>query len=304
MSAFSYTAPIISPREERAERDALTEEEKQKIHNDIYGGGSSIQHRIKETPEMIQNSQALLREAMNGIPDRDKVDYLEAVERVPELVDGESPSIAFLRCQHYDPWSAADRLVAYWKMRKLIFGADRAFLPMTLDGSMASEVQYLEKGIVLLLPDDKHGRPVVFWNRTGSTAAVAPRDSVARCWWYAMQQILNAASTTGYVIIVGAVGYDIYRHFDRILSKRMVSISQCMPMSVRAIHTCYGSGRTVLEIVLPVIKHILGKENRLRFLAHRASSNTELLSQFQSFGLSEAHVDVIHRGLLHRMELA
>jgi hypothetical protein len=42
----------------------------------------------------------------------------------------------------------------------------------------------------------------------------------------------------------------------------------CIPAKVKAIHICTGSGKSVTELVLPVLKQMAGKEMRLRFNLH------------------------------------
>jgi len=97
---FSYTCPRISEEEEKEERAALTEEEKQAIHDDMFGED----HEVEETEEMRRSGPLLLREALDCLPNEAKLDYLEALERYPRLVELESDPIAFLRCENYDAW--------------------------------------------------------------------------------------------------------------------------------------------------------------------------------------------------------
>ncbi len=63
-------------------------------------------------------------------------------------------------------------------------------------------------------------------------------------------------------------GYDLYQHFDRIMSKKMSQIVSCVPAKLKGMHGCTGSGKSVLGLVLPVMKHVVGKEIRLRFHLH------------------------------------
>jgi hypothetical protein len=186
MSAFTVIAPVVTLEEDQAEREALPEEERQSIRKEVYG--SEVE--IKETDAMAEKAVLLLQEALHEIPDVAKQAYLEALERAPLLVERESDPISFLRCEKYDAWVAAHRLVAYWEVRKKFFGPDRAFLPMTQTGAMAEDMEYAEKALMTMLPDDDHGRPVVCWDRIRATAAVAPRASVLRCCFY-LAQVLS-----------------------------------------------------------------------------------------------------------------
>jgi hypothetical protein len=200
MSAFSFSAPIVTPDDEQAEREALPEKERQRIREEVYG----VEDEMEETDTMVEKAVLLLQEALDEIPDVEKQTYLEALERAPLLVETESDPIRFLRCEKYDAGAAAHRLVSYWEVRKKIFGPDRAFLPMTQKGAMAEDMVYSEKGFSTMLPDDDHGRPVACCDRIRSTAAVAPRASVLRCTFY-VQQVLSEqerAQKRGYVLML------------------------------------------------------------------------------------------------------
>jgi hypothetical protein len=164
MSAFSFSAPIVTPDDEHAEREALPEEERQRIRKEVYG----VEDEMEETDTMVEKAVLLLQEALHDIPDVEKQTYLEALERAPLLVETESDPIRFLRCEKYVAGAAAHRLVSYWEVRKKIFGPDRAFLPMTQNGAMAEDMVYSEKGFTTMLPDDDHGRPVVCCDRIRS----------------------------------------------------------------------------------------------------------------------------------------
>jgi hypothetical protein len=179
-TCFSFTAPIVTEAEELVERDALTPEERVEIHNDLFG----VEDVTEETPQMIQNGLAMMCSALEDIPPGQKGDYLEALERVPRLVESESSPLAFLRAEEYDAWAAAGRLVEHWKLRKKIFGPDKAFLPMTLNGAMAEDVEKLELGTIRLLPDDENGRAVLFFDRIQCGNLGIDRQTAHRCMFY------------------------------------------------------------------------------------------------------------------------
>ena len=98
MPAFSFTAPQITEEDERREKEALTQEERKRLEDDLYGSNDLDEH-----PEMTETAAAYcLQQAMMQIPAEQKEAYLEALERAPELVAKESPAIAFMRCENYD----------------------------------------------------------------------------------------------------------------------------------------------------------------------------------------------------------
>jgi hypothetical protein len=200
MSAFTASAPMVTKQDEIIEREALTDDERQIICDEVYG----TEIIMPETETMLTEGTALMAQALQGIPDTEKLAYLEALERAPELVKRESDPVAFLRCEKYDCWAAAHRLVKYWNVRKMVFGPERAFLPMTQAGAMLEDIEYLQKGLYLILADDKFGRSVVYWDRIRSTNDVIPRDSLSRCNFYVLQAAYERASTQrkGFIMII------------------------------------------------------------------------------------------------------
>lgn len=77
----------------------------------------------------------------------DKQDYLDALRLAPVLIQNESHPIHFLRCEDFNPWTAAKRLVLYWKYRRAIF-TNRWLLPLLDDMSGAGALD--QDGIDLL----------------------------------------------------------------------------------------------------------------------------------------------------------
>jgi hypothetical protein len=45
-------------------------------------------------------------------------------------------------------------MLAYWKIRRKFFGEERAFLPLTMTGALAQDVEVIEAGIYAILPKD------------------------------------------------------------------------------------------------------------------------------------------------------
>jgi hypothetical protein len=212
MSSFLFTAPVVTEQEEKEEREALTDEERKKLHEDVYGG----EQLVIETEEMLRNGARMLCEAVLGIPDEEKAAYLEALTMAPLLVERESDPVAFLRCDKFDAWAAAKHLVAYWDVRKKIFGSERAFLPMTQSGAMANEREHLEKALTMILPDDDCDRSVIYVDRIRTIKSIAPRSSVLRCLFYVLHVLCQMENTQR-------------RGFVRVLNCRVSS------------HRCYAS---------------------------------------------------------------
>lgn len=61
-----------------------------------------------------------------------------------------------------------------------------------------------------------------------------------------------------------------------------------MPSKIRANHVCTGSGKSVMEVVLPVLKQMAGRDRRLR-TNHHAGSDSEILARLSDYGLGKEH---------------
>lgn len=71
------------------------------------------------------------------------------------LVLEETPALDFLRREDGNVDRAAQRLVLYWKYRKMVFGADRWLLPLTQTGSGALEnstIAFIRSGVLTYIP--------------------------------------------------------------------------------------------------------------------------------------------------------
>ena len=80
--------------------------------------------------------------------------YLQAMQRIPELVRTETDPLQFVRYSDYDLWAGAKRLCLYWTERLALFGPDRAFLPMTLTGQgalMKDDISTIHAGFPAIL---------------------------------------------------------------------------------------------------------------------------------------------------------
>ena len=99
MPVFSFTAPHITPEEERQERESLTPEAAQELEDDLYGLGTDFED---ETEELIESAMKEVELIIDTFPDAKKKDYLEARNQVPHLIESEANPIKFLRCEKFD----------------------------------------------------------------------------------------------------------------------------------------------------------------------------------------------------------
>lgn len=98
MPVFSFTAPLISPEDEKREQESLSPETRKEIQDQIYGReNNSI---FEETSELLTEKLLQFHQALDKIPD--KRDYVDALRQAPFLVETESNPIKFLRCEQFN----------------------------------------------------------------------------------------------------------------------------------------------------------------------------------------------------------
>ena len=97
-----------------------------------------------ETEQKVSDALQQLKDEIDGMPEETKENWLKAKKRcTPKLVD-DRHLLLFLRCEVFNVDLAAGRLIRYWDKRVLVFGEDRAFLPLTLDGALKGDETSLE----------------------------------------------------------------------------------------------------------------------------------------------------------------
>jgi hypothetical protein len=235
MSAWSYTAPLFTEEKEAAERNALTEEERVTIENRIYGSSDAV---VEETADLISASLSQFTEHLESIPVAEKLYYIEALERCPLVVQQESNALRFLRSVDFDAALASKRLVAYWEKRVEVFGSDRAFLPMTLDGAMKEDIQCFEEfgDANFLLPNDEVGRAVYFSDKGRSTTERLSKDQQLRMVWYYFHVAIEdeIVQKLGFVLVVNC-RISKPNHFHRAYVRaKFQHLRDILPVKVQA----------------------------------------------------------------------
>ena len=150
----------------------------------------------------MSRSKAQLQEALDMLPDDQKQSYLQALKVAPKLVEIESDFERYLAFDKFDPWAAAKRIVDYWEARLDVFGPEKAYLPLVLSGQGAlspEDLDVLKTGFFMALPDNQHGRPVLYHDRARLTnPEVLNPERRMRCMFY----IISAISERAYALLV------------------------------------------------------------------------------------------------------
>jgi hypothetical protein len=224
-------------------------------------------------------------------------DYIEAKNR--GLIQMESSHHSFLLCSNSDPWTAAQRLVAYWKMRKSLFG-NRVFLPLNLlDGNgalSARDVSVLKAGYASLLSPDVDSRLVVYFNSSRSQfidQAVLERCH-QRIWFYLLHRASEQtkAQTRG-VVVLHQLSYKSAE--IPLLVGLSTIMEQALPIRVKAVHVLflapllsnYPAGDSYWNKLIPLALGRVDQGLRRRTDVHVADCRDEMLARLSALGLRD-----------------
>mmetsp|Transcript_1770 Transcript_1770/g.2477 ORF Transcript_1770/g.2477 Transcript_1770/m.2477 type:complete len:355 (+) Transcript_1770:263-1327(+) len=308
MFSFSYTAPRITEAEKEEEFAGMPEVEKDDVMNDVYGRNAD-ETEAKYGREISPHELDAFYEALEDVPIQYRLETLAAMIRCPELVKTETDPCMFLRYAEFDPHKAANRFAAYWKIRVEMFG-DKAFLPMTLTGAYADDVevlQMMEKYPLFrtILPNDCNGRTVILIQTSHHSDEYNKicREAKVRYAWYNAHEAMKREST----IFRGVVGIHLLSGkfkinlFDRIKEKKLSKIFlDCIPFKIRAVHYIF-TEKYMQDLMLSVIRVFLTREMRQRIICHVTNSNSResLAEKISQYGFSPEGLTPIMGGTFH-----
>ena len=232
--------------------------------------------------------------ALAGIPAEQKSAYLEAKQRIPEIVERESSEDSFLNATDGNEVKAARRLVAYWNQRKSLF-KDRAYLPMIQTGTGAlteEDIEILNTGAVARLPNDLDGRPVFYFDRDQLTREQLPlNDSRSRCFFYLLTvSCTNAvAQKKGIVVLASMSNRSGHPSEDTKFGSLCVEFGSIMPTRIHRIHLLSITESSVLGIALDALFafaiRLLGKRVGQSTEIHRGASKAVTFAKLKSHRL-------------------
>ena len=238
-----------------------------------------------ETDESVSDAIKRLKEEIDGISDETKANWLKAKERCPPKLVDDRHLLLFLRCEVFHVDLAAGRLIKYWDKRVEVFGEDRAFLPLTLDGALKGDEISLEMAFVQSTEHtDAEGRRIILGDPSKLDKSKYTRESMVRAFWYTMHAALEDEVTQKRGIILLLFPHHAqFSQFDRkLVAINAESMKGCLPVRVGAFHICQPP--TFFTIVFPIIKLLLGKRLRERIKVHTGSEE-HVLERLARFGI-------------------
>jgi len=251
----------------------------------------------EETPTLIEEKMKELDNEMKTMPERNKKGYKEAKEKCPDLVDDHDFKLMFLRCEVFNVLPAAERLALYWDKRIEVFGPEKAFLPLTIEGALKDDDVALSIGHQQLTGHkDKDGRRIAFFDFTVEDSSKYERSSLLRAFWYFIHVTLEDTETQkrGAVCMMRTVTR--LSQWDARASTMIAHAARgVLPIRVAAMHVCHP--KPIINVIAKVTKVFLGPKLRKRFYVHKGS-NEDVLEKLAAYGISHEAVPTFWGGKL------
>ena len=186
-----------------------------------------------ETPAFVREKLVEFESALDEVAVGEKRGYLMAKEKCPSECD----KLVFLRCEVFNVDQAVCRFVKYWNARIQVFGEEKAFLPMTIDGAMKDDAECIQLGYLQVASQvDPDGRAIGLFDFNKQTGEVSS-ESLLRVVWYQVHVALarESCQKRGFVAYVKCL--DRMADFRPSLSKKIAqAVRGILPFRFAGVH--------------------------------------------------------------------
>lgn len=237
----------------------------------------------EETPALVQEKLAQFDLLIDKVDSKKKSSYIAAQESCPDRC-GDDFKLAFLRCEVFNVKPAVDRWIRYWNMRLVVFGKEKAFLPMTLEGTMKGCEKAVSSNYVAVAKGttDPDGRALVLIDFSKEGGDDSSED-LLRVMWYQMHVALSSESAQKKGVVFYLKTIERMSDGRASLWKKLAdAVRGTLPVRVSAMH--FISCPAFMKFLLQIAKTILGKKLRNRIYVHSGSVD-EKLESLSKFGL-------------------
>jgi len=189
-----------------------------------------------ETPILIKNKLAEFELALDDVGDKEKRCYLMAKEKGPDECN-DAHKLIFLRCEVFEVDRAVVRFVKYWEARVAVFGEDKAFLPLAVDGALKDDMESIEVDYLQVAnKTDPDGRAILLFdfNKEGEDLS---SESLLRVVWYQTHVALTQESCQKRGIVLYVRCVDRFMDWRPSLSKKIAAAARgILPIRLAGVH--------------------------------------------------------------------
>jgi hypothetical protein len=136
-------------------------QERDVVYHEVHG----VADVIDEEPAFVEKSFRQFQEELfkfKSDPYMASQAINLAESRSPDFVHNPKNCLRFLRAERFNPKRAAARMIRFFDLKMVLFGASKLCKDITLEDFSLSDLEDFRKGFVQILPwRDRTGRPVV-----------------------------------------------------------------------------------------------------------------------------------------------
>lgn len=236
----------------------------------------------------LQSKLQDLEAALDKMPEEKRVAYTEAVKRGGLIQERET--IAFLRSEEWDVEKAATRIVRNWDERLRLFGEEKAYLPLTLEGAFRDDKAVLEKAFVQVTQaEDDAGRGILFLSPHKYKRGEFPVDAQVRAIWYMTLALLENENVqkNGFIFMLNASQVSPINMHRALQKKAAYSVGHCLPLRIGAFHVCQPTWP--FRLALPFIKFFIRDPLASKIkVAHGTSE--EIITKLGEYGIKPSQI--------------
>lgn len=237
----------------------------------------------EETPTLIEEKISEFDKTLAEIDPKKKIGCTLAQEKCPDLCE-EDFKLVFLRSEVFQVELAVNRWIKYWDLRLKVLGAEKAFLPMTIEGAMKGSEKAISSSYVTVAEGvtDPDGRAIVLMDYREETGDLSDEDLFKAVFYHLHVVVSNpSAQKRGAVLFIRTV--DSY--FDgrpKLWKKSSIFGKGAFPSRFSAFH--FVKPPAFIKVIVKVMKLLVGPKLRNRIYEHSGSMD-EILESLSRYGL-------------------
>ena len=240
-------------------------------------------------------------EVMSSMPLEKRQAYEEAVQRSPHTVQLETPARRFLLATKSNIWAAAEKMAAYWELRREVYGEKNFHLPMVLTPGKTTVLsptarQAVLSGLANLLKEDDYGRPVLLLDRDYVTESIEDIPTRLQMFFFMMHVLSenDSAVRNGFITVAAMETNqtEITKRIKPSSKLYQLTASEIIPVKLRAIHFLLPQQRSpwiqnCLNLWLSIFQQLQFFQTRSRI--HYVHNPQTTKQELRHYGLTMEH---------------
>lgn len=169
----------------------------------------------------------------------------------------------------------------------MVFGEERAFEPLTVEGALRDDAFTLTKGFINFTGQvDPTGRSIIFGDPSQLDPGAYEAKSMCRAFWYVLHAVLAEEETQkkGLVTIIWPHNASLKKLDKKLMKLNSDSLRNCIPLRVSAMHICHPP--KIFSIIFPIIKFFMGEVIKKRMRVH-SGSQEKVLQYLEEVGITK-----------------